>query len=702
MTRRLFASIFGPRIPRAELCRRPIRYLMPAVIMLIAAATLLSSYQYQYWGMTLFAPQYPNGLHVQAYLNRLEGDVEEIDRLNHYIGMRPLEEAAQLERRFSKHILIAFACMLCATIVVHSRWAVVLALPAITFPPGFLIDLHFWLNNFGQNLDPKAALSSSIKPFTPPVLGEGIIGQFRTIAWADTGFYLACAASALVIVGLFFHRLAYKPLVDARRVDRTDAGTHDKTEAGTKKEERSTAARTKVAAGLALSMALWGGASAHALLDASGNFDLQGAIAAAEPGAVIHVPPGVYRGPLTINRSVTLKANGDAVIDGGGQGDVVRITAPDVTFQGFVVRESGSSIDGENAGILSLAPRVVIADNRVEDALFGISLKASPDSIIRNNIVLSKKLDIARRGDGIRIWQSNNVLVEDNLVRETRDVVMWFSHGVTLRRNTVTDSRYGMHFMYTHDNVIEDNHLEGNSVGAFLMYSRNLTVRRNIFANNRGPSGYGLGLKDMQGVIAEDNVFLGNRVGAYFDNPPVFGGDFDTFTRNLFAYNDLGLAFQPMVKQMAFTENAFVENMQQVAIQSGGQFGGNRFAVNGRGNYWSDYRGFDLDGDGVGDMPYHAENLFESLMDREPMLRMFVYSPAQQAIDLAARAFPIMQPEPKVTDESPLMAVTPPNVPAPHRAGGGSMWIAAIGLLGTAGISLLAARPPAVVRKAGA
>src|SRR5690606_28585564 len=113
-----------------------------------------------------------------------------------------------------------------------------------------------------------------------------------------------------------------------------------------------------------------------------------------------------------------------------------------------------------------------------------------------------------------------------------------------------------------------------------------------------------------------------------------------------------------------------VENMQQVAIQSGGQFGGNRFAVNGRGNYWSDYRGFDLDGDGVGDMPYHAENLFESLMDREPMLRMFVYSPAQQAIDLAARAFPIMQPEPKVTDESPLMAVTPPNVPAPHRAGG--------------------------------
>jgi copper chaperone NosL len=190
-------------------------YLLPTVFLGLAALCLFISIFQPYWNMELEAPQYPKGLHVQAYVNRLEGDVAEIDGLNHYIGMRPLGEAAQLERSLSYVLIGVTALLVVGAIFIHTKWAALLALPALLFPAFFLTDIYLWMRNFGQNLDPTAALSNTIEPFTPPVLGVGLIGQFRTIASVDSGFYLACLASVLVLIGLYFHRRAYKPLVEA-------------------------------------------------------------------------------------------------------------------------------------------------------------------------------------------------------------------------------------------------------------------------------------------------------------------------------------------------------------------------------------------------------------------------------------------------------------------------------------------------------
>jgi hypothetical protein len=151
---------------------------------------------------------------VHAYINHLEGDVAEIDSLNHYIGMRPLHEAAQLERSISIFAISALALLVLAAVFIHSPWAALLSLPAVLLPPVFLADLYFWLNHFGQNLDPKAALSNAIEPFTPTILGEGVIGQFKTVAYADFGLLMASAASILILVGLYLQRRAYKPLVE--------------------------------------------------------------------------------------------------------------------------------------------------------------------------------------------------------------------------------------------------------------------------------------------------------------------------------------------------------------------------------------------------------------------------------------------------------------------------------------------------------
>lgn len=210
-------QILGPRVPADEIRTNRTRYLIPTLLFVAAAILLIISIFLPYWRLTLHAPQYPKGLTVQAYVNRIEGDVSEIDGLNHYIGMRPLNEAAAFEKSISIIGIIGVALLILAAIFVHSRWAALLALPAMLLPAIFLIDLQYWLANFGTNLDPTAALSSSVDPFVPPVLGEGVIAQFSTWAVPDTGLWVAVAASILIALGLWFHRAAYKPLVDAAK-----------------------------------------------------------------------------------------------------------------------------------------------------------------------------------------------------------------------------------------------------------------------------------------------------------------------------------------------------------------------------------------------------------------------------------------------------------------------------------------------------
>jgi hypothetical protein len=206
--------IIGPRVPEEELKANRARYLTPTLLFTAAAILLLISLFLPWWQLTLHAPQYPKGLTVQAYVNRLSGDVDEIDGLNHYIGMRPLDEAASFERQISIIGIVGVSLLILAAVLVHNRWAALLALPALLLPVIFLADLQFWLANFGQNLDPTAPLSSSVKPFIPPVLGEGVIAQFRTVSVPAAGLWLAFGASALILVGLYFHRRAYKPLVE--------------------------------------------------------------------------------------------------------------------------------------------------------------------------------------------------------------------------------------------------------------------------------------------------------------------------------------------------------------------------------------------------------------------------------------------------------------------------------------------------------
>lgn len=421
----------------------------------------------------------------------------------------------------------------------------------------------------------------------------------------------------------------------------------------------------------------------------------------ATPGDVIRVPPGIYREHLRIRVPITLDGGGRATIDGDGNGDIIEIAAPGVTLRGFSIRNTGIDLDKENAAIRVLAGRTTIENNTLGDILFGIDLREAPDSIIRGNTIGGKDLDPARRGDGLRLWRSDRAVIENNALHNGRDAILWYSTGVVVRGNTSRDCRYGLHLMYSDSVTIEDNTLERNSVGIYLMYSTGVELRRNRLLNNRGPSGYGVGLKEADRFTIADNMFAGNRTGIYLDGSPFTNAQPGRITSNTLAFNDVGVTFLPSAKGNVLTRNNFIDNINQVSVAGRGNLDANRFWEGEVGNFWSDYSGYDQNADGVGDFVHESSTLFDGLLDRDPKMRLFLFSPAQQAVEFVGRALPTIRPEAKFVDEVPLMRPVSINLtPAPTPGARPGLALASGGLLVLCGAVLWGARTPSLnVRK---
>jgi copper chaperone NosL len=192
------------------------KYTVPALY-IVAIILIGISTVFPYWGLTLEAPQYPDGLSMRVFVNYITGDedptldeVREIDGLNHYIGMKSLFEAAKFERLIAVPAIILMLALLLIAAFWNKRFSWLLTLPAIAFPFIYLADLWFWMAYYGNNLDPYAPLSSAIHPFTPPILGEGVIGQFKTVASVQTGWFIAVFAVLLIITGLVIRYQEYR------------------------------------------------------------------------------------------------------------------------------------------------------------------------------------------------------------------------------------------------------------------------------------------------------------------------------------------------------------------------------------------------------------------------------------------------------------------------------------------------------------
>jgi nitrous oxidase accessory protein len=417
---------------------------------------------------------------------------------------------------------------------------------------------------------------------------------------------------------------------------------------------------------------------------------LQAQIDAAPHGALLTLR-GRYEGGVVIRKPVHLVGERGAVIDAGGRGSVVRIEAPGVSLRSLTLRGSGIELNTEDAGVFVGAPGAVLEDLVIDDVLFGLNLKAAHGAVIRRVAIRGKDLALSRRGDGVRLWNSDAVVMTDLRLDRVRDVLVWYSRGSVLHRLDVRRSRYGVHGMYADRLRVLDGHFEDNAVGGYLMYSTTVEVIGNRFLRHRGATGVGLAFKESDDVVVRDNLLAGNVVGLYIDGTPRVPASRSEITENVIAGNETGLQLLSSASGNVIAENIWDHNAVQVRVDGGAQTG-NTWTRAGRGNYWSDYAGLDLGGDGIGDRAYRPRLWFESLADRIPELRFFAGSVAIASVDFAAQALPVFAPEVVLEDARPMMRM---RMPAEFRGAGPSFpfALAALILAGGGAIGLAAAAP---------
>ncbi|MDR7544842.1 MAG: nitrous oxide reductase family maturation protein NosD [Armatimonadota bacterium] len=649
--------------------RRVVAMAVGLAFLLLAAGALLPL-----WSMTLYAPQYVNGLRLTIEGRGVRGDVDELNALNHYIGMPPIRQEDIPEARLFYPAVAAIAVGLLLVPFMPwrpFRWLVLFG--AWALPLAFLADLQWRLHTFGHSLDPKAAFRLPL--FTPKVLGPTVVMNFNVMAIPGAGLLLLLLSA---LVATFGPRLASR-------------GLH----------WRRAGASMGLAATAALVLAPAAPASTLARVPVAG-FDLRAAVAAAAPGAVLDVPPGLYDGPLVLTRAITLRGGGQAVIDGGGRGDVVVIAGDDVHLEGFVVRGSALVFSREAAGIVVRGARAVVRDNRIDDVLFGIYLAGARDAVLEGNVVRAADLPVERRGHAIYLWRAHrNHLRANHVLRGKDGIYISFSDDNTVEDNRIKGCRYGIHYMYANRNTFRRNTFEDNLVGAAVMYSTDVTLDGNIFAGSRSSAaGTGLIFKDADRLLVRSNRVVRNRIGMEFDNTPATIGSWARVERNLIAFNEIGFNLMSTAAITA-TENVIVENLQAVRWRGAATSGGNRWAAGGRGNYWGDYAGFDATGDGIGDVPYRRTDLLEGLAGRAPALQAFLFTPAHLALEAGVRLVPLVRAEPVVEDPAPLLRA--PHVltgSGPEKAAttGVDLFVTGLGMLvpgvaGLVGLRLWRRRP---------
>jgi nitrous oxidase accessory protein len=419
---------------------------------------------------------------------------------------------------------------------------------------------------------------------------------------------------------------------------------------------------------------------------------LQALVDAAPAGATIDVPAGEYPGDLLIDRPLRLIGHGRPRLIGSGAGSVVRVRADDVLIEGFDIDgRLGGDLSRDSAGIHVAARRAVVRDCRIARALFGIYLRNADGAIVeRTHVDGIRGRDPGEQGSGIHVWNTSDFRLHANTVRYSRDgLYLQSSNRGRISGNAVSDVRYGLHYMFSDDNVFEDNLFERGAAGAALMYSNRLTFRRNRFLHNRGFASVGLLLKTCNDLTAEDNLIADNARGVFLE-----GSDANTFRRNRIAQSDVALVLYDSSRANRFESNEFVGNLSPLHLM------GRRTDTVFAGNYWSEHDALDLDGNGVADQPYRLSNVFDHLRGNLTAADLLARGHGAWVLSAAERAFPVLTPLP-VLDERPLARPPDlPDVPAPpfERARLGGWGVAASVATLACGVVLLwtGRRPSAV------
>ena len=378
---------------------------------------------------------------------------------------------------------------------------------------------------------------------------------------------------------------------------------------------------------------------------------LQDLVDKAEPNSVLVPPPGVYSGPVTLEFPLTIDGQGKVTIDAGGKGSVIYLDTDGAVLRNLHLTNSGNSHNDIDSGVQVRGNFNVIKDNVIDNCLFGVDLQQSENNIVRRNRISSKPVELGVRGDSVRLWYSFRNKITDNVIRDSRDMVVWYSADNVIARNDSRNGRYSLHFMYSRFNEVDSNHYENNSVGIFLMYSDSVVVKNNYIAYANGPTGMGIGFKETSDVEIAGNQIVYCATGLYIDVSPYQPDTTNRIHDNVVAFTSIAIDFLNDWTGNEFKGNSFKGNQTQISVAGGKTANRNLW----KGNYWDDYEGFDLNDDGVGDTPYELYAYADRIWMDVPAARFFQGTPVMAVLDFLERLAPLSTPDMLVRDEQPLM-----------------------------------------------
>ncbi|MCP3668279.1 MAG: nitrous oxide reductase family maturation protein NosD [Gammaproteobacteria bacterium] len=367
-------------------------------------------------------------------------------------------------------------------------------------------------------------------------------------------------------------------------------------------------------------------------------------------GGVLKLPPGVYGGPVVINKKITLDGQGEVTIDGEGEGTVVTLMADGIVLKGLHITNSGESHNQVDSGIHIKANNTRVENNVLDNVLFGIHIQQARGSIVRGNQVTSKPNEPSLRGEGLRMWYSQENLIEENEFFRVRDMLVTNSSNNRFLNNRIEEGRIGIEFVFSPKNVVLGNIISGNSTGFVVLYSGDLTFRGNRVIHIRNSTGSGFSIKDSPMVKLDKNEIIHCAYGL-IANAPLYPENILYLDDNLFAYNDIAMYFYGEKGGHVIHGNRFENNMLEVLVSAASS----ALANDWQGNYWDQYQGFDMNRDGVGDRPHRVYIFADRIWMDRPMTRFFRRSPVLEVIDFAERLAPFSEPVMILEDPAPRM-----------------------------------------------
>lgn len=371
------------------------------------------------------------------------------------------------------------------------------------------------------------------------------------------------------------------------------------------------------------------------------------AVALAEDGDEILIKSGIYKEHgIEIDKSIHITGMDYPVIDGEFKETIFKFTSDNFSIKGLEIINVGQSYTKDFAAILVRKSSGFTIENiRLKKVFFGILVEKSKGGIISNNKVSSEAVSQANSGNGIHLWHCSNMTVFSNELTGLRDGIYFefVKKSKVYDNQSFANLRYGLHFMFSNENSYYNNVFKDNGAGVAIMFSKFVKMYNNKFEHNWGSASYGLLLKEIYDAEIENNIFEQNTIGISVDGSTRINYKSNTFLRNGWAIKIIGACYENV-----FTENNFLNNALDLSYNS--KINSNRFER----NFWSEYAGYDLDKDGIGDIPYRPVKLFSYIVHNTPETIVLLRSMFVDIINFSEKVSPVFTPD-KLIDSNPLM-----------------------------------------------